>query len=170
MGSGASAKNNGNRETGNSDENSSAPQWQKREMNAESPDGGHGAGKGYLGFTNDRHSHAPVNRGRNLKKIPQGGFIASGHTVERVDPATRIRNIGCADSSGDQGSTSLNGLAHRDTKMGMLGRDLVISKLAMNITPSWVRVYEVFPPEILLHGEAKWRRGDALSPQLNLSM
>ena len=135
MGSGASAKNNGNRETGNSDENSSAPQLQKSEMNAESPDGGHGYGKGYRGFTNDRHSHAPVKRGRYLKKIPQGGFIASGHTVECVDPATSIRHTGSTKSSGDQGATSVNGLDHRDTKTGMLSRDRVTSKSAMNVTP-----------------------------------
>ena len=57
-------------------------------------------------------------------KIPRGDFISSGHTVECVDPATRIRHTGSADSSGDQGATSLNGLAHLDdvleTKTGML--------------------------------------------------
>ena len=72
-------------------------------------------------------------------RSPQGGFIASGHTVERVDPATRIRHTGSADSSGYQGATSLNGMAHFDgmlvTKTGMLGRDRVTSKSAMNVTP-----------------------------------
>ena len=72
-------------------------------------------------------------------KSPQGDFITSGHTMELVAPATRIRHTGSADFSGDQGATSQNDLAHRDgvleTKTGMLGRDWVISKLAMNITP-----------------------------------
>ena len=72
-------------------------------------------------------------------KIPQGDFIASGHIMERVDPARRIRYTVSADSSGDQGATSLNGLAHLDgvmgTKTGMLVRDQVTSKSAMNVTP-----------------------------------
>ena len=72
-------------------------------------------------------------------KSPQGAFIVIGHTVERVDPATRIRHTGSADSSGDQGETSLNGLAKLDgvldMKMRMLGRDRVTSKSAMNVTP-----------------------------------
>ena len=72
-------------------------------------------------------------------KSPQGAFIASGHTVECVEPATRIRHTNSANSSGDQGANSLSGLAHLDgvldTKKGMLGRDRVTSKLAMNVTP-----------------------------------
>ena len=72
-------------------------------------------------------------------RSPQGAFVAIGHTVERVDPVTRIRHTGSANSSGDQGATYLNGLAHLDgvldTKTGMLGRDRVTSKLAMNVTP-----------------------------------
>ena len=55
-----------------------------------------------------------LNRAGTSMKIPQGAFIASGHTVERVDPATRIRHTGSADSSGDQGATSLHGMAHLD--------------------------------------------------------
>ena len=47
---------------------------QKSETNAEIPDGGHGAGKGYRGFTDDRHSHAPVKRGRYLNENPIGGL------------------------------------------------------------------------------------------------
>ena len=77
----------------------------------------------------------PLDGAGTSMKSPQGAFIEIGHTVERVDPSTMIRNTGCADSSGDQGSTYLNGLAHHDTKMGMLGRDWVTSKSAMNVTP-----------------------------------
>ena len=81
----------------------------------------------------------PLNGAGTSTKIPQGAFIANGHTVERVDPVTRIRHTGSAESSGDQGATSLNGMAHPDgvldTKTGMLGRDHVTSKSAMNVTP-----------------------------------
>ena len=38
-------------------------------------------------------------------------------------------------SSGDQGATSVNGLAHCDMKTGMMGRDRVTSKSSMNVTP-----------------------------------
>ena len=81
----------------------------------------------------------PLNGEGTLIKSPQGTFIASGHTVEHVDPATRIRHTVSVDSGGDQDTTSLNGLAHLDgvldTKTGMLGRDRVTSKPAMNVTP-----------------------------------
>ena len=64
LGSRSGAGNNGDGKTGNSNENSSAPQMQKIETNVGSPDGGHGAGKGYWCFTDIRHSHAPVKQGR----------------------------------------------------------------------------------------------------------
>ena len=48
MRSGAGANDNGNGETGNSDENSSAPQLQKSDTNAKILDEGHVTGKGYL--------------------------------------------------------------------------------------------------------------------------
>ena len=60
MGSGAGASDNGDGKMGNSNKNSSALKIQKSETNAEIPNGGHGSGKGYRGFTYDRHSHAPV--------------------------------------------------------------------------------------------------------------
>ena len=73
-----------------------------------------------------------LNGAGTSMKSPQGAFIASGHTVERVDPATSIRHTGSADSSGDQGTTYINGLAYLDgvldTKTGILGRDWVTSK------------------------------------------
>ena len=74
MGGGAGAGDSGNGKTVNSDENSSAPQLQKSKTNAESPDRGHRAGKGYRGFTDDRHYHAPVKQGRYLNKNPTGGL------------------------------------------------------------------------------------------------
>ena len=64
LGSRVCAGNKSDGKTENSNKNSAAPQMQKIETNAEIPDGGHGAGKGYRGFTDDRHSHAPVKRGR----------------------------------------------------------------------------------------------------------
>ena len=47
---------------------------------------------------------------------------------------TRATDPGRSTYSGDQGTTSLNGLAHRETKTGMLGRDRVTSKSAMDVT------------------------------------
>ena len=80
-----------------------------------------------------------LNGAGTSMKIPQGAFIASGHTMECVDPAKWIRHTDSDHPSGDQGATSLNGLAHLDgvldTKKGILGRDRVTSKLAMNVTP-----------------------------------
>ena len=59
--------------------------------------------------------------------------------MERVDPETKIWHTGSADPSGDQGASSLNGLAHLadvlDKKTVMLGWDRVNSKSAMNVTP-----------------------------------
>ena len=139
MGSGTDAGDNGDRKAWNSNENSSAPQIQKSETNTESLDGGHGVRKRYRGFTDDRHSHAPIKRGRCLNKKPTGGLYCERAHHGTCGPRTRIRHTGSAVSSGGQGATSLNGLAHLDgmldTKTGMMGRDLVTSESAMNVTP-----------------------------------
>ena len=78
----------------------------------------------------------PSKEAGTSMKSPPGAFIASEHTVERVDSVIQNRHTASADSSGDQGAISHSGLAHLDgvldTTAGVLDPERVTSS---NVTP-----------------------------------
>ena len=78
----------------------------------------------------------PSKEAGTSMKSPPGAFIASEHTVERVDSVIQHRHTASADSSGDQGAISHSGLAHLDgvldTTAGVLDPERVTSS---NVTP-----------------------------------